>query len=179
VNQEETLFAINSDLPHVPCKEGCVDCCSIAFWSPFEWSRVPEELLEKVKPIGSVNVPMRVFGGEKVLALLPVHRQRVMEIANRKKMAVTEWTSDQGLLLKSVGMEGLSCIFKEEGKGCMVYEYRPFICRVMGTSITADRLICPDGILPDKPLPDFSLKKRFAMWVSLFPPQHTPKEVKN
>ena len=154
---------IIEDIPAIPCKYGCVDCCTVVLWTKFEWEQLPE--LYKAG-VSSVNVPFRGPGNIRLKAIVPVNETRVIELAMRKKMAVTEVTSD-GLLLTSFGLENIRCPFAMDGEGCTVYEYRPFVCRIMG-SAKKGRMHCPRDISPADYLPDDIIMQRFLLWTNLF-----------
>lgn len=177
MTEQEILHCICSDLPSIACESGCVDCCTVALWSPTEWTLLPQEEREKQR-LGLVKVKMSTGPGEVRLAGLPVLAKDMMAIAARGKVAVTRMTTDEGLILSSFGLEGTTCVFRDPEMGCTIYDYRPFICRIMGcTSTSRTGLSCPKGIKPDHELPDHNINARFAMWVSLFPLANAPKEV--
>lgn len=169
MTEEEILYAICSDLPSIQCESGCLDCCTVALWSPVEWRRLPYEARSHME-LGLAKVKMNSPGSNLRLAGLPVHKKDMIAVAARSKMAVTRITVDEGLIITSFGLEGLNCVFRDAEKGCSIYEYRPFICRIMGSNSEAKcGLSCPKGIKPDRELPDYHINKRFAMWTTLFP----------
>lgn len=169
MTEEEILHAIESDLPSIQCESGCVDCCTVALWSPVEWRRVPLDERSHLD-LGLVKVKMSSPGSLLRLAGLPVMRRDMMAVAARGKIAVTRITEDEGLIITSFGLEGMSCVFRDGEKGCSIYDYRPFICRIMGSnSVSKCGLSCPKGVKPDRELPDHHINKRFAMWATLFP----------
>jgi Fe-S-cluster containining protein len=179
VTEEGILHAICSDLPSIECEAGCIDCCTVALWSPIEWESLPIEKRSHLN-LGLAKVKMTTPGNVIRLAGLPVLANDMMSMAGKPRLAVTRITEDEGLILTSFGLEGKTCVFRDSEKGCTVYDHRPFICRIMGSnSASVCGLACPKGIKPDKELPDYSINKRFAMWATLFPAVTTPKEVKN
>lgn len=157
---------ICADLPEIKCIPGCIRCCTVALWTKDEWAAVPPERKEK---IGTIQVPLRGPGNKRLIALLPVREDQIMPMAMAKKIAVVEIV-EEGLLLAAAGLESVRCPFAVEGEGCSVYEYRPFVCRIMGVADNPGRLKCPEKVNPEGPLLDSIVMQRFLLWSNLFEP---------
>lgn len=154
---------IIENIPAIQCEPGCVDCCTVALWTKQEWDCLPAE---SKTGIGSINVPMRGPGRARLKTILPVKESQIIPLAMKKKLAVTEVTRDS-LLLTSVGLENIRCPFAVDGEGCTVYDYRPFVCRIMGSG-EKGRMHCPKDIEPASYLPDDIIMQRFLLWTNLF-----------
>ncbi len=164
MTEPEILDRIYADLPHTECQPGCVECCTVALWSPAEWRRLPQE--HKGPGIGLAKVPMRGPMNLRLVALLPVKAGELMSVASRSKLAVTEVTAD-GILLASFGLEGVRCPFAQAGEGCRVYDWRPFSCRIFGASGVAGPMSCPKGAAPEFVLPESVIMQRWLLWTNL------------
>lgn len=165
MTEAELLDFINADLPGLACEPGCVDCCTVALWSLEEWRRLPDEF--KGQGYGLLKVPMRLNGKRTVTAFLPVRSQDMMALAARKKMAVTVAVNGS-ITLAGFGLEKIACVYRKEGEGCSIYDYRPFTCRIMGASAVAGPMHCPKGIACDQPVSESIIMQRFLLWTNLF-----------
>lgn len=163
MNQADIHNFICSDLPSLDCDPGCVDCCTVALWTRLEWDRLPAAHKENT---GLITLPVRGPGKARLEALLPVKKDQIMSLALRKKLAVVE-VVQEGLLLTSIGLENVHCPFSQAGTGCTVYEYRPFVCHIMGASALPGRMHCPRDIAPDVALPEDIIMQRFLTWTNL------------
>lgn len=161
----EILNRICDDLPGLDCRPGCVDCCSVALWSLEEWRRLPAEYKGQGK--GLLKVPMRINGGRTVTAFLPVKAKDMMSLAVRKKLAVTV-AAEESIVLAGFGLENIACPYRQEGVGCTIYDYRPFVCRIMGASAVEGPMHCPHGIDCVAPVPETVIMQRYLLWTNLF-----------
>ena len=51
--------------------------------------------------------------------------------------------------------------------GCSIYETRPFMCRLFGTSVEEPRLKCPHGAKPRKPISADSAARLLAEYAQI------------
>ena len=61
-----------------------------------------------------------------------------------------EWVEIKGVRALTV-VDALRCPFAQGGR-CVVYDRRPFMCRLFGSVAGEPRLTCPHGCHPGKPL---------------------------
>ena len=169
MNEAEILTWIYGNLPEMNCEPGCVECCTVALWSPAEWAKLPPEF--KGAGYGLAKVPMRGPRNTRMVALLPVKARELMSIASRPKLAVTV-VVDTGILLTSYGLEGVRCPYAIAGEGCSVYEWRPFSCRIFGSSGEIGPMSCGKGIKPSFALPESIIMQRWLLWTNLLKPDH-------
>jgi uncharacterized protein len=60
----------------------------------------------------------------------------------------------------------LSCVYSSK-QGCEIYDKRPMVCRLFGAS-EDERLVCPHGKMPDKPLTveeTNRISKEYISWI--------------
>lgn len=164
----DILNMICRDLPDLDCEPGCTACCTVTLMSPEELRRVPREY--KTGEVGLLPVPMRMVGGRRTEARVPVPARMLLGLVARPRMAVTEM-AQEGLLLAGFGLEGVTCPWAAPGEGCRIYEWRPFVCRIMGAGGGLGRLTCPRGVRPSFEMPETVVMQRFLWWSNLFPPE--------
>ena len=167
MTEKDIIARIYGDIPPITCEPGCVECCTVALWSPYEWNQVPlaERQLEG-RRLGVLRIPMRGPCNSRLLALLPVRAEEMMGLAARPKLALTEVT-DRGILLMGFGLDGVKCPFAAPGEGCSIYEHRPFTCRIFGMSGEPGPMSCHKWIAPAYVIPESIIMQRWLLWTNL------------
>ena len=150
------LLAIRRLIPSSPCEPGCTDCCCPVPFSQPEWDRVPE----KFKKGLDIRRTESFFGRTMWLPCKPDFLpkgfgdfipQRHLSSAMRA-----------GTLDEQKG----DCPFVSQKNGCLIYDERPIICRLYGTSMIF-LLRCNRGLTTKSLLTDAEVKDITKRWYLL------------
>jgi Fe-S-cluster containining protein len=76
-------------------------------------------------------------------------------------------TEELERLDKETQVSDLRCPFAVPGKGCSVYEIRPFLCRIFG-AIEGKKFKCPLGVISENPLTEKEAKFLFKEYRRIY-----------
>ena len=82
----------------------------------------------------------------------------------------SEWEWSQVPEEKRRSATGLRCPYAMPAGGCAIYEHRPMICRVFGSS-EDERIACPRGCRPERPLAQARTDSLMREYMSWFRPE--------